>query len=400
MPINLGPGARIPRPSRMMDDVRLLGSRNTALALLVAMLLAGCSTTISGTAIPASRADSGQADWVLSTPPGLVPTALSAGVNGVLVGGATPGDPHQPLIAVVQGGTWQNVPAAAATAYGGRATILHLAMSGEQVAAMGTVTGGAHLNPRWSAWIGTTAGVTEEPQTVETFGGPAAGGITGLVGGGDPMIIGTWSMAPGVTGVASWRHQDRTWLRQPSPPVLAGAATELTTATATAATGSGVVISGLTTTFRHGVVHQQAVLWVARGADGWARFDLDSSDQDSAATGVACAAESCLAVGRLGDRLAAWRVAIGGTSVVTGIEEVPDRRIDHYTGQPRVGVDATAAVIAPGTSGEVLVTGPTGWTSLPAPAGEQRQVGVNGGKLYLLLRPSTGQQAVYSRDLN
>ena len=65
------------------------------LALLVAVLLAGCSTTMSGTAIPAASADSGLTGWVLSTPPGLVPTALSAGVNGVLVGGATPGDPHQ-----------------------------------------------------------------------------------------------------------------------------------------------------------------------------------------------------------------------------------------------------------------------------------------------------------------
>ena len=135
-------------------------------------------------------------------------------------------------------------------------------------------------------------------------------------------------------------------------------------------------------------------------ADTRCRSSPSSMASTQFLTDVACGAESCLAVGRLGDRLAAWRVAVGGTSVVTGIEEVPDRQVDHYTGQPRVGVDATAAVIAPGTSGEVLVTGPTDWTSLPAPVGEQRQVGVNGGKLFLLLRPSSGQQAVYSRDLN
>lgn len=367
--------------------------------LAVAAVAIGCSTTMSGTATVAPQAGSELAGWELSTPSGLVPATLAAGDSGVLVGGATPGDPHQPKLSVLRAGSWQDIPAAAATVYGGRATIIHLAAGpDDRVLAIGTVTGGAHLNPRWSAWIGTRAGVTEEPQTMETFGGPEAGGITGVVSGPKPLIIGTWSHAPGVIGVANWRHQDRTWLRQPSPPVLAGDANALTTATAAAGSGSNTVIGGLTTSFRAGIVHQQAVLWVSGGQEGWTRVNLDRSDQDSAVTDVSCVATSCVAVGRLGDKLAAWRVAVGGASMVTGIESVPDRRLDHYTGQPRVGVDATSVVIAPGTSGEVLVTGPTGWTSLPAPAGEQRQVGVHDGKVYLLLRPPTGQQAVYSRS--
>ncbi len=367
--------------------------------LLIAVLATGCSTTINGTAISVTQDGPSAVEWDLSTPAGLVPATLSAGIDGVLVGGATTGDPHQPRLAVLRAGSWQDVPAAAATVYGGQATIVRGAMSQDgRVVAIGTVTGGAHLNPRWSAWIGTTAGVSEEPQTVETFGGPEAGGITGVVSDPDPMVVGTWSLAPGVIGVANWLHQDRTWLRQPSPPVLAGAPNELTTATAVASSGSNAVIGGLATTFRAGIVHQQALLWVSKGQDDWARFDLDNSDEDSAVTDVSCATGSCLAVGRLGDRLAAWRVALGGASIVVGVEDLPDRQLDHYAGQPRVGVDATAVVIAPGTSGEVLVTGPTGWTSLPAPAGEQRQVGINDGKVYLLLRPSAGPQAVYARS--
>ncbi len=185
--------------------------------------------------------------------------------------------------------------------------------------------------------------------------------------------------------------------------MLSGNAAELLTATATAATGagSGVVITGLATTFVGGIVHQQAVLWFSGDEpERWTRVDLDGSDQDSAATDVSCAAGSCVAVGRLGDRLAAWRVdARGAVPVATQASDLPERQIDRYAGQPRVGVDAATTVIAPGTGGELLVcTEPLTWTSVPAPAGEQRRVGVHDGTAFLLLRQDGGQQDIYSRE--
>ena len=383
-----------------------------AAAVLIALVLAACTSTGSEQAASTRTAGAvpsvGAADrgWQTVTPVGMVPASLSAAVDGVIVGGATDSAAPEPMLAQWQPAGWQGIPMQAGTEYGAMATVVHLALGPDrQVTAIGSIAGGAHLNPRRSAWIGTTDGVVEEPQTVETFGGPDAGGVTGMVSGQDPMIVGTWTTDAGLIGVATWGHQDRTWVRRPSPPVLSGNATELLTATATAATGAGtgVVITGLATTFVGGVVHQQAVLWFS-GDDPevWTRVDLDASDQDSAATDVSCAAGSCVVVGRLGDRLAAWRVdARAAVPAVTPASDLPERQIDRYAGQPRVGVDATTTIVAPGTGGELLVCAqPLAWTTEPAPAGEQRQIGVHDGTAFLLLRQDSGQQDIYSREIS
>jgi len=384
--------------------------RVAAATVLISLVLAGCTSTGGDRAAPTSTDIAGptvgpmDSGWNTVTPAGMVPASLSAGINGVVVGGATDSAAPGPILAQWRPPGWQDIPMEAATEYGAMATVIHLSLGPDrQVTAIGSIAGGAHLNPRWSAWIGSTDVVVEEPQTVETFGGPEAGGLTGLVSGPNPMIVGTWTAGAGLIGVATWGHQDQTWVRRPSPPVLSGNAAELLTATATAATGagSGVVITGLATTFVGGIVHQQAVLWFSGDdPERWTRVDLDGSDQDSAATDVSCAAGSCVTVGRLGDRLAAWRVdARGAVPVATQASDLPERQIDRYAGQPRVGVDAATTVIAPGTSGELLVgTEPLTWTSVPAPAGEQRRVGVHDGTAFLLLRQDGGQQDIYSRD--
>ncbi|MET0865415.1 MAG: hypothetical protein ABWZ98_13870, partial [Nakamurella sp.] len=180
------------------------------------------------------------AGWVIATPPGLRPASLSAGTSGVLVGGASDDADQRPLVAVRDGQSWLEIPATATTAYGAMADIVQLGLGADgQVVAIGTVAGGAHLNPRWSAWIGTTQGIVEEPQTVETFGGPEAGGITGVLSGSAPLVVGSWTISAGVLGVALWQHSPeriggQTWLRQPSPPMLVSNAKELISPTAAA----------------------------------------------------------------------------------------------------------------------------------------------------------------------
>ena len=367
------------------------------------------------------------AGWTDVTPPDLLPASLSAGSAGVLIGGSSDETDQRPVLAVRDGTRWQNIPATATTGYGAMAEIVQLDLSpDQQIVAIGTVAGGAHLNPRWSAWIGSTAGITEESQTAETFGGPEAGGIIGVLSGPAPLVIGSWTIASGVVGAAFWLHSPesiggQTWQRQPSPVPLAGSAQELITPTAaawstaeaaasrdSAAAAAGddhrVVIAGLATSFRDGVVHQQAIVLMSSGGPSltdpqtWTRVDLVNTDQDSAATDVSCAGSACIVVGRLGAQLAAWRLdpTVGAASRIDGI---PDRPVDRYLGQPRVGVDGAEAVIAPGGSGDPLLTsGPTGWTSVPSPAGEQRRVGVANGTLYLLLRPEQGPQVVYAEQ--
>ena len=128
-------------------------------------------------------------------------------------------------------------------------------------------------------------------------------------------------------------------------------------------------------------------------------MDLDAADAradtDSAATDVSCAADGCLVVGRLGGRLAAWRLA--GT-VSSG--RAADRTVDRYAGQPRVADDGSRAVVAVGAGDELFARSSADrWESIAAPAGEVRRLGLSGDGLYVLLRPPSGDQLVYRRDL-
>jgi hypothetical protein len=372
--------------------------RVPALLLAVLILIAACTSGSS---------DQATGNWELVTPAGMAPASLSAGSAGVLVGGASDGPDQHPQFALRRAGAWQNVPATATTAYGGMGTIVHAGMSRDgSIVAIGNVSGGAHLNPRWSAWIGTTSGLTEEQQTVETFGGPEAGGITGVLtvdapDGPMPLVVGMWSVVPGLTGIATWRHdaalKPSTWVRQPSPPVLAGTKQGLVSATAAVNADPGVMIAGLETTFDGSKVHQRAVVWMSPDAVSWTRVDLDTSEMDSAATDLSCHGGSCVVVGRLDDLLAAWQV-IG--TIVSPLQGLPARAVDQYPGQPRVATDGSALAIAVGAGDELLSRSASGtWVSARTPAGEAREVGLHDGHLYLLLRPPDGREVLYSRPL-
>lgn len=372
------------------------GRHVAAVIVGAVLLLAACTTTPDGGDRPA---DPGGADaWVGVTPPDVEPTALTTAGDLVLVGGASVN--HEPRLAVRRTDSWQPVQVTPVSGYGPAATLVHLAGDPDgRVVAIGTATGGAHLNPRWTAWVGSIDdGLIEEPQSPETFGGPDAGGITGVTTGAAPLVIGTWSLSAAGLGVATWKHAGTRWQREPVSKALSGTGDAQTTATAAATTRSSTVIVGLETSLPGGSVRQQGVAWV-RPRDGtrWTRIDLDTTDIDSAATDVACAPNDCVIVGRMGDTLGVWRLV--GTEV-TRLTGVPGRTIDSYAGQPEVAVDgsAGAVAIADGSS-TVLVAddAQASWRVIDTPPGELRGLAVTGSELTLLLRTADGRQAVYSR---
>jgi hypothetical protein len=359
------------------------------LVLAVALLTGGCTGPVTP-------------PWQVVTPPGMIPSALFAGPVGMFVAGqAAPGT--APVLDRRDGDDWRSVPATAATGYGQVATfVAGAADPAGRIVLLGTATGGAHLNPRWTAWVGDGAGVVEEPQTMETFGGPNAGGITGVTYGAEPAVVGSWSVDAGVTGIAVWRHRGATWVREPSPAVFAGtppASTE--SATAATAVGARTVIVGLQTDLTGDVVRQRAEFWWSDGGT-WSRTDLDTSCADSAATDVACSDAECLVVGRRDGALAAWRVSGSGASGIR-VEPVtlPDRTVDHYTGQPRVARDRPLVVIAVGAGSELLTSADgRPWTSVPTPAGDVRGLAVHDGLLLLLLRDGSGATQVHLRAVS
>lgn len=132
--------------------------------------------------------------WTLVSPPGMSSAAMDVTTSGVLVGGAALSGPRQPRLEVLRGTSWTKVPISTVAGYGQQATLVHVSMdSAGRIVVIGTATGGAHLNPRWSTFVGNAAGIDEEPQTMTTFGGEDAGGITDVLAGKIPS-----SSAPGV----------------------------------------------------------------------------------------------------------------------------------------------------------------------------------------------------------
>lgn len=351
-------------------------------AVAVVLLAGGCTAGVE----PA---------WQEVTPPGMSPSTLFAGAAGVFVGGQVePG--ALPVLDRRDGDGWRGIPATPVTGYGQVATfVAGAADPAGRIVVVGTATGGAHLNPRWTTWTGDAAGIVEEPQTPETFGGWSAGGVTAVAYGAEPAIVGAWSVSDGATGVAVWRHRATAWVREPSPPEFVGSppATSESAAAATSV-GAATVIVGLQTDLAGGAVHQRAQLWRSDGGP-WSRIDLDTSGADSAATDVACTDADCLAVGRLDGTLAAWRVTGDRVERVT----LPDRTVDRYTGQPRVAREGGLIVIAVG-AGAVLLTGDAAghrWVVTPTPAGDVRGLAVHDGAVLLLLRDGSGAQQVYRR---
>ena len=93
--------------------------------------------------------------------------------------------------------------------------------------------------------------------------------------------------------------------------------------------------------------------------------DVDSSDENSATTDISCSDDSCIVVGRVGDRLAAWR--LDGTAVAR-IDLLPAGVVDRFVAAPRVSVRDSSVVIAGTGRNEVLTTVGERWTSTPRPA--------------------------------
>lgn len=356
--------------------------------LAVALLTGGCTGPVTPS-------------WQLVTPPGMVPSALFAGPDGVFAAGQAVSD-GAPVLKLRDGAGWRSVPATAVTGYGQVATLVAGAANpAGRIVLLGTATGGAHLNPRWTAWVGDDAGVVEEPQTMETFGGPNAGGLTGVTYGAEPAVVGSWSVDAGGTGVAVWRHRGLTWVREPSPAVFTGSPSASTeSATAANAVDARTVVVGLQTDLAGGAVRQRAEFWWSDGGT-WSRTDLDTSGADSAATDVTCSDAGCLVVGRLAGALAAWRVFGPDSGMRVEPVALPDRAVDRYTGHPRVARDGPLVVIAVGAGSELLTGTDAGtWTSVPTPAGEVRGLVVRDDTIVLLLRDGSGAQQVHLRPVS
>ncbi|GGL95824.1 hypothetical protein [Micromonospora yangpuensis] len=187
-----------------------------ALASLVVPLLVvvGCRAEPVADG-PAADAPVVRPDWAAGVvePPGgapgrlLVRDAVACGGRWYAVGAvaAADGGTRPAFWASDDGRSWRARAVRAESFYGARNVLYAVGCRDPRVAALGAKSGGAHGNPRVSAWRQAADGaLVEVPAEFETFGGPEAVAVARVAGG-----PGGWLIAGGrVSGAAVWTSPD------------------------------------------------------------------------------------------------------------------------------------------------------------------------------------------------
>ncbi|HCT79011.1 MAG TPA: hypothetical protein DGT23_21110 [Micromonosporaceae bacterium] len=121
--------------------------------------------------------------------------------------------------------TWREVGAKPSSYYGERAILRQVACRGNDFAALGGASGGAHGNLRITTWFSSAGGeLTQNPlEDFELFGGGSAIGVEEMVAfPGGYVMAGNWLHPSGRAGPAVWFSADgRAWQRLPEDPALA-----------------------------------------------------------------------------------------------------------------------------------------------------------------------------------
>ena len=218
-----------------------------------------------------------------------------------------------------------------------------LAADGGRLVGVTGISGGAHGNVRWAVWAGDESGLTEQPQTFETFGGVDAGGISGAAVERDgPLVAGSWVSAAAGLDAAVWRPVGQRWIREPSTgTALASTRERLVQVSGVATAAGGAVLAGATTNLRDGV-SVIATVWTAR--DGtWVSSTLPDPPDASAqpgghATGrtpesrpglstgveaIGCRGDWCLLAGRASGVLRIWSMQVAD-GVVSQARALPE----------------------------------------------------------------------------
>lgn len=319
-----------------------------------ALLLAGC-----GPPAPDRPACQWQA---LDT--GFTVSTLAAAGDDLLIGGRSD---TAPALMTAAG---RHIPMEPRSLYGSAGILVQVAGDGHRVFALGNTAGGAHLNPRWTVWAGSMDGLVEEPQPVETFGGPNAGGLTALaLDASGPLLLGSWSQPDGSIGGTLWGRTGSAWSQLPAAAPLAGAAGNRFLPTGIAVTADRLVIAGFLVS-GNGL---RAAIAIGERTGGWHLTELTSAD--SVATDVACDTARCVLVGRIGTALAGWELP-GGSTAATPIA-MPEQRVVGGSDTPRVTAGhGTVAVVVDRTAGTTTgyLQRDGTWSTTTLPAGSHRLV--------------------------
>ncbi|HYU84256.1 MAG TPA: hypothetical protein VEK80_05575, partial [Kribbellaceae bacterium] len=300
--------------------------RSRALLTAVTVLaLAACSG--SGQPDGGPRTGKTLAWTAVELPAGEEPVVLTPIGTDLLVGLRRPAARVKPhLLRLTAAGTSTEIPVHPnpSSPYAYEARWNSLVTDGTRILAIGGAPGGAHSNTRWTTWTGTTAGLTEKPQSFNTFGGWGAGQLVDAVmTPAGTALVGSWGSAKAGLDGAVWLPSGDRWVRQSS----AGTALESTQALqvnprAGTTSGDAIVLTGSQLRLAPGLVEQHAALWrSAKLNQGWTRLELPEGGKRSEGVESRCTTTTCMVAGYADDKVALWRVE--GTNA-TRLANVPD----------------------------------------------------------------------------
>jgi len=367
--------------------------RVLTLGVLLAALPAGLLAACSAPPVEAGPQVTELTGWLaVELPEDFWPVSLTADQTAVWVGGRTV-DPREPRLARLDAADSdrpraQAVPLRPVSPYAKNAELVSLAVRGDEVSALGGVRDGAHSNVRWSVWSGTARALREFPQGFNTFGGPEAGDLVGIVHpdttpDAGPVIVGTWSSRHGLDAAAWIRRGDR-FERQPaSGTVLASSATEQNSPRTAISDGSRVVVLGSVLELGPDI-RQVATAWTWPSRnEQWARGLLPDAGRRSEALAASCHAETCWVFGQVDDRAAAWTTDSAGRRRVA---DLPVSSLRTSDGAAAFRVSGhVGAVFSDGVDGRLLLQTDRGWRLFSTPAGTAGPAAAVGNRIYVVV---------------
>lgn len=333
---------------------------------------------------------------VVTVPTGVHPAAVAPSPQGLLVGGTRNASGTQgPILLLHRFGTWEQIPLHPKSGYGDSATLVQISVSGSKIVAIGNSTGGAHLNPRYTVWVGNFSGLDEQPQGVETFGGEDGGNLNGIVAAPTPIIVGNYSISTSQIGMAVWTNSDALWTRPPLPPEVTGSPGDQTSSAAASSLADATVVVGLAASVGSATPAFHATAWLFRSG-AWGRIEFGPAN--SLALSVSCGTNRCLVSGLIDQKLALWSLAQDGE--VASIS-VPSLAVPLTSHGPRAAVwGSRDIVLSPDEDGRIRAftydTSTQSLRKLPDPPEAPEQLAVMGSTVYLLTAPAGRSAVIYS----
>lgn len=307
----------------------------------------------------------------------LIPSAVAVAGGAVAVAGTTR-DGRAPALDRILGGVTAEVELRPAEPYARSARLTAVAGDGSTLYLIGSRTGGAHGNPRWTVWDGPAHGpVTSRPQGFFTFGGQDAGPLLAtVIVDGRPILVGSRGGAHGADA-ALYTRTGTTWAAMHVDAALRSGPTRVLGFGAVAAHGSRLLIAGDAVDTSNGV-HQSPVVFVGSLDGPWQSVTLpvppaESEGHLSRATSVSCdaAQDVCWVAGWSGGHPMVWAIAVTDepTSVVLEAHSLVG---DEPAGTDPVAIvtttDDVPVVLTNAAVPQTVIGCPGEWRTAAAPA--------------------------------